>query len=103
MAKTWRRAIQKYGPLGAISFEKAFNTYSNSNNYNHMLTPQDPSRSYSGSVGPNRIQLGPNGFKNPGLNNLGQLLPSTLIIVHFFAFLSNRTLKYSKSLFYRLS
>jgi hypothetical protein len=25
MAKTWRRAIQKYGSLGAISFEKAFN------------------------------------------------------------------------------
>jgi hypothetical protein len=24
MAKTWRRAIQKYGSLGAISFEKAF-------------------------------------------------------------------------------
>jgi hypothetical protein len=26
MAKTWRRAIQKYGSLGAISFEKAFST-----------------------------------------------------------------------------
>jgi hypothetical protein len=24
MAKTWRRAIQKYGSLGAILFEKAF-------------------------------------------------------------------------------
>jgi hypothetical protein len=24
MAKTWRRAIQKYGSFGAISFEKAF-------------------------------------------------------------------------------
>jgi hypothetical protein len=24
MAETWRRAIQKYGSLGAISFEKAF-------------------------------------------------------------------------------
>jgi hypothetical protein len=24
MAKTWRRAIKKYGSLGAISFEKAF-------------------------------------------------------------------------------
>jgi hypothetical protein len=24
MAKTWGRAIQKYGSLGAISFEKAF-------------------------------------------------------------------------------
>jgi hypothetical protein len=28
MAKTWRRAIQKYGSLGAISFEKAFRTNS---------------------------------------------------------------------------
>jgi hypothetical protein len=26
MAKTWRRAIQKYGSLGAISFEKAFSS-----------------------------------------------------------------------------
>jgi hypothetical protein len=26
MAKTWRRAIQKYRSLGAISFEKAFST-----------------------------------------------------------------------------
>jgi hypothetical protein len=26
MAKMWRRAIQKYGSLGAISFEKAFST-----------------------------------------------------------------------------
>jgi hypothetical protein len=24
MAETWRRAIQKFGSLGAISFEKAF-------------------------------------------------------------------------------
>jgi hypothetical protein len=24
MAKTWRQAIQKYGSLGTISFEKAF-------------------------------------------------------------------------------
>jgi hypothetical protein len=24
MAKTWRREIQNYGSLGAISFEKAF-------------------------------------------------------------------------------
>jgi hypothetical protein len=28
MDKTWRRAIQKYGSLGAISFEKAFSSSS---------------------------------------------------------------------------
>jgi hypothetical protein len=40
MAKTWRRAIQKYGSLGAISFEKAFSkqSFADKNRYIYQLT-----------------------------------------------------------------